>query len=143
MKEFEPRLVCFSCRFGWGYLNGNNDLQTHIKHWVPIICSGKIDVKYIVSAFEHGADGVLILGCPEGDCHFQDGNLEAKKRVYLIKNVLESFGIEPERVKIELGTDPSGHKIPEIVGNMLKHLKKMGPLKVINPAHKKLEKAKK
>lgn len=130
MDEFEPKLVCFSCRFGWGYLGQDSALASQIKYWVSIICSGKIDVKYIVSAFQNGADGVIILGCPEGDCHYQDGNMEAKKRIYLLQNLLSSFGIEPERVKIELSTDPTGDKIPQIIEKMRATIKGMGPLKV-------------
>ncbi len=91
MTDFQPRLVVFSCRFGWAYLAEEASLNSKIKNWIPIICSGKIDVKYIVGAFEHGADGVLVLGCPEGDCHFQDGNTEARKRIYLLHNLLHSF----------------------------------------------------
>jgi coenzyme F420-reducing hydrogenase delta subunit len=136
MNNFEPKLVCFSCRFGWGYLGEDDHLAHQIRYWVPIICSGKIDVKYIVSAFKHGADGVLILGCPEGDCHYQDGNLEARKRVYLLKNVLSSFGIEPERVRIELSTDPTGARIPALVEQMKASLKEMGPLKAFKPEMK-------
>jgi F420-non-reducing hydrogenase iron-sulfur subunit len=129
VNEFEPKLVCFSCRFGWGYLAQDASIAAQVKHWIPIICSGKIDAKYVVSAFQHGADGVLILGCPEGDCHYQDGNLEARKRTYLLRKVLESFGIEPERVRIELSTDPGGTKIPEFVTQMTTALRKMGPIK--------------
>ncbi len=138
MNNFEPKLVCFSCRFGWGYTGQDGYLASQIKNWIPILCSGKIDVKYIVSAFEHGADGVLILGCPEGDCHYQDGNLEARKRVYLLKKVLNSFGIEPERVRIELSADPDGTKIPVLVEQMKAALKEMGPLKVFKPEPKKV-----
>jgi coenzyme F420-reducing hydrogenase delta subunit len=133
MAEFEPQLVVYSCRFGWGYLSEEAPLAAQIKNWIPIICSGKIDVKYIVGAFEHGADGVLVLGCPEGDCHFQDGNLEAKKRIYLLQNLLRSFRIEPERVKIVLSLDPEGARIPGIVEQMQTTLKRLGPLKVIKP----------
>lgn len=133
MAEFEPKLVCFSCRFGWGYLSPDAPLAEQVKNWMPVICSGKIDTKHIVSAFEHGADGVLILGCLEGDCHYQDGNSEARKRVYLLKSVLSSFGIDPERVRIELSTDPNGSKIPELVEQMKATIKKMGPLKVFHP----------
>ena len=132
MTEFEPKLVCFSCRFGWGYLAQDASIAAQVKNWIPIICSGKIDAKYIVNAFEHGADGVLILGCPEGDCHYQDGNLEARKRIHLLRKVLASFGIEPARVRIELSTDPGGTKIPEIVREMAAVLKQMGPIKVFN-----------
>jgi F420-non-reducing hydrogenase iron-sulfur subunit len=130
MAEFEPQLVVYSCRFGWGYLSEEASLAVQIKNWIPVICSGKIDVKYIVGALEHGADGVLVLGCPEGDCHYQDGNQEAKKRIFLLQNLLCSFGIEPERVKLVLSLDPEGARIPGIVEQMQISLKKLGPLKV-------------
>jgi F420-non-reducing hydrogenase iron-sulfur subunit len=130
MKNFEPKLVCFSCKFGWGYLGNESALASQIKNWVPIICSGKVDTTYIVDAFKHGADGVLILGCPEGDCHYQDGNFEARKRVYLLQKVLKAYGIEPGRVQIELAIDPEGKKIPELVKKMSEVVKKLGPVKV-------------
>jgi coenzyme F420-reducing hydrogenase delta subunit len=74
MSSYEPKLVCFSCKFGWGYLNDEDALAKQIKNWVPIICSGKVDSSHILNAFRQGADGVLILGCRGGDCHYQDGN---------------------------------------------------------------------
>jgi len=129
MSNFEPKLVCFSCRFGWGYVGDNAELSAQIKNWIPIICSGKIDSTHILDAFRQGADGVLILGCPEGDCHYQDGNFEARKRVFLLKKMLASFGIEPERVRIELSTDPEGKTIPQLVRDMSQTLKKLGPMK--------------
>lgn len=129
MKNFEPKLVCFSCKFGWGYLGNESALSSQIKNWVPIICSGKVDTTYIVDAFKYGADGVLILGCPEGDCHYQDGNFEARKRVYLLQKVLNAYGIEPGRVQIELAIDPEGKKIPELVKKMSEVVKKLGPVK--------------
>jgi F420-non-reducing hydrogenase iron-sulfur subunit len=132
MKNFEPKLVCFSCKFGWGYLGNESALASQIKNWVPIICSGKVDAAYIVDAFKHGADGVLILGCPEGDCHYQDGNFEARKRVYLLQKVLKAYGIEPERVQMELAIDPEGKKIPELVNKMSEVVKKLGPVKAGN-----------
>ena len=134
MNDFEPKLVCFSCKFGWGYLEDEAVLSSQIKNWIPIICSGKVDVEHIVDAFKHGADGVLILGCPEGECHYQDGNLEVKKRVYLLQKVLDSYGIEPERVKIELALDPEGKSIPELVKKMSDRLKKLGPVKKVESA---------
>ena len=82
-----------------------------------------------MEAFEKGADGVLILGCPEGDCHYQDGNYEVKKRVYFLRRMLESMGVEKERVKIELSSDPEGRRILQLVKEMKKELAKLGPLK--------------
>ena len=129
MKNFEPKLVCFSCKFSWGYLGNESTLSSQVKNWIPIICSGKVDTNHIIDAFKHGADGVLILGCPEGDCHYQDGNFEAKKRVHLLQRVLSAYGIEPERVRIEFSLDPDGKMIPELVKKMSEAVKKLGPVK--------------
>jgi len=129
MKHYEPKLVCFSCKFGWGYLGDEIALSRQIKNWLPIICSGKIDMTHVLNAFKNGADGVLILGCPEGDCHFQDGNFEAKKRVYLLQKVLESYGIEKERLRIELSLDPEGKSIPQLVKRMSDSIAPLGPVK--------------
>ena len=131
MNNYEPRLVCFSCKFGWGYLGDDLALSRQIKNWLPIICSGKIDMTHVLKAFKQGADGVLILGCPEGDCHYQDGNFEARKRVYLLHKVLESFGIEKERLRIELSLDPEGKSIPDLVEKMSKSIAPLGPIKRI------------
>ena len=131
MSDFEPKVVCFSCKFSWGYLADEAYLSSRIKNWIPIICSGKVDAKHVVEAFQRGADGVLILGCPEGDCHYQDGNFEIKKRVQLLRGVLDSYGIEPERVRMELSLDPEGKMIPELVKNMAETVRKLGPVQQI------------
>ena len=129
MSDYEPKLVCFSCKFSWGYLVDEDALSSKIDNWVPLICTGKIDAAHVLDAFKAGADGVLILGCPEGDCHYQDGNYEAKKRVYLIRKLLESVGIEKERIRIELSIDPEGKRIPKLAEEMRKELAKLGPAK--------------
>ncbi len=126
MSENKPKIVCFSCKFGWGYLTDEATLSKQIENWIPIICTGKIDTTDIMNAFDQGADGVLILGCPEGDCHYQDGNYEAKKRVHLLSRLLESMGVEKGRIRIELGTDPEGKTIPQIIKEMSKDLTKLG-----------------
>jgi F420-non-reducing hydrogenase iron-sulfur subunit len=131
MSVYEPKLVCFSCKFGWGYLNDEKALAGQIKNWVPIICSGKVDSSHILNAFKSGADGVLILGCRGGDCHFQDGNYEARKRVYLLYKVLESYGIDKGRLRIELSMDPEGDRIPQVVREMSDGLRKLGPIKKV------------
>ena len=131
MKHYEPKLVCFSCKFGWGYLADEEEMRGRIKNWVPIICSGKIDAVHILEAFKQGADGVLILGCPEGDCHYQDGNFEARKRVLLLHKIMEAYGIEKERLRIELSMDPEGRMIPEMVKQMSDALAKLGPVKKV------------
>ena len=129
MSQYKPKVVCFSCKFGWGYLTDEDTLSSKIENWIPIICTGKIDATHMIDAFDEGADGILILGCPEGDCHYQDGNYEAKKRVYLLRRLLESIGIAKERIRIELSIDPEGRRIPQLVKEMSKELAKLGPSK--------------
>jgi len=114
----KPKIVCFSCKFSWGYLTEESTLAARITNWIPIICAGKIEASYVVDAFIHGADGVLILGCPEGDCHYQDGNMEAKKRLALLRQALSTYGIQPERVKLVLSRDPEGKDIPVHINEM-------------------------
>jgi F420-non-reducing hydrogenase iron-sulfur subunit len=129
LSAYEPKVVCFSCKFSWGYLTDEDKLASKIDNWVPLICTGKIDATDILDAFSAGADGILILGCPEGDCHYQDGNYEAKKRVYLVRRLLESVGIEKERIRIELSSDPEGESIRRLVEEMRGDLAKLGPAK--------------
>jgi F420-non-reducing hydrogenase iron-sulfur subunit len=129
LSDYKPKVVCFSCKFSWGYLTDEYALSSKIHNWVPLICTGKIDATDMLDAFSAGADGILILGCPEGDCHYQDGNYEAKKRVYLIRRLLESVGIEKGRIRIELSADPRGESIPKLVDEMRKELAKLGPAK--------------
>lgn len=131
MEAYNPKIVCISCNFGWGYLNSEETLGATVSNWIPVACSGKIDTHHILKAFKAGADGVLILGCPEGHCHFQDGNYQTRKKVYLIQKVLGAFGIEPERLAMELAIDPEGKKIPQWVARMKNDLAKLGPVKRI------------
>ncbi len=128
MSDYKPKVVCFSCKFGWGYLTSEDTIRAETKNWIPIICSGKIDAKQMIDAFKAGADGILILGCPEGNCHYQDGNYEARKKVHLLRKLLHSQGIEGQRLRIELSTDPDGRKIPQLVEEMSRDLAKLGPL---------------
>jgi len=129
MKNYEPKLVCFSCKFGWGFLGDENAMVSRIKNWIPVVCSGKVDTSHILEAFRAGADGVLILGCPEGHCHFQDGNYQTSKKVYLLQKVLETYGIEPKRVKMKFSLDPEGKKIPQLINELKESIKSLGPLK--------------
>ena len=65
---------------------------------IKVPCSGRVAIIHMLKALEEGADGVMVAGCLEGDCHYQSGNLRAKKRVIYVKEILEKIGMEPERV---------------------------------------------
>lgn len=134
MGDYRAKIICFSCKFSWGYLIDEAILSREIENWIPLICTGKIDATQIMDAFKAGADGVLILGCPEGDCHYQDGNFEARKKVYLLRKLLKSWGIEEKRLRIVLSANPDGRTIPQLLQEMSRDLTKLGPLKKVKMA---------
>jgi NADPH-dependent glutamate synthase beta subunit-like oxidoreductase/coenzyme F420-reducing hydrogenase delta subunit/NAD-dependent dihydropyrimidine dehydrogenase PreA subunit len=124
----KPGIVCFACKFGYGYCG--NGIGAGLKTFVPVVCIGKVDATDILNAFKKGADGVLLLGCGDGDCHFQDGNEEARKRIYLLQKVIESFGIEKERVKVVTSFDPTGAAVSGLVKEFAGKLKGLEPIRV-------------
>jgi F420-non-reducing hydrogenase iron-sulfur subunit len=67
---------------------------------IRVPCTGKVDVQHILRCFERGADGVYVVGCREGDCHYQNGNFRAKKRVEQAQQLLERIGIGGQRVRM-------------------------------------------
>jgi F420-non-reducing hydrogenase iron-sulfur subunit len=63
------------------------------------MCSGRVDPRLVLEAFRLGADGVLILGCAPGDCHYKRGNIQALKRIPLLERILQQNGINNDRFK--------------------------------------------
>lgn len=125
---YDPKLICFSCKFGWGYLNESETAMANGAFLTPIECSGRLDALHLLKAFKRGADGVLILACEEGHCHFQEGNLRTLKMLYLLGEVLQAHGIEKERVRIEFSHDPEGRTVPDRISRMKAALSGLGPL---------------
>ena len=131
MSQFEPRLVAFCCHFcafAAADLAGSMRLQYPPNvRIVKLPCTGKVDIIHILKAFEDGADGVFIAGCMEGDCHFQKGNLRAKKRVRYVKRLLTELGIEPERVEMFNLSSAMGGRFAEITTEMTERVRGLGP----------------
>ena len=94
---------------------------------VEIPCTGRLDTAEVLHAFEHGADGVMVAGCLEGDCHFQEGNLNAKRRVDRIKQLLVQIGLEPERIQMFNLSSAMGPRFAEIASEMSDRIHKVGP----------------
>jgi F420-non-reducing hydrogenase iron-sulfur subunit len=92
------------------------------------MCSGRIDPAFVLEAFKQGADGVLVAGCHlPADCHYLSGNFKAQKRILMLKNVLEQFGIEPERLRLEWVSASEGERFARIVTEMVEKIRKLGP----------------
>jgi len=81
---------------------------------IKVPCSGRVAIIHMLKALEEGADGVIVAGCLEGDCHYQSGNLRAKKRVIYVKEILESIGIGGERVAMYNLSAGEGPRFAEI-----------------------------
>ena len=103
--EFEPLIVSFCCNwcsYAGADLAGVSRLQypPNIRI-IREMCSGMVHPNLVIDALTKGADGVLMCGCHPGDCHYEEGNLKAEKRADAIFLMLEDFGLEPERFRLE------------------------------------------
>ncbi len=94
---------------------------------VRVPCSGKVDLIHILRAFEKGADGVCVLGCLEGDCHFDRGNLMARRRVEQAQEILNSIGIEGERVQMYNLSSSEGPRFAQYATEITEKIKELGP----------------
>ena len=94
---------------------------------IRLPCTGRIDVIHLLRAFRHGADGVMVVGCLEGNCHFTNGNLEARKRVDQVRSILGSVGLEEERVEMYNLASNQGWRFPKIVEEMRARIEELGP----------------
>ena len=129
--SFEPEIIglcCHYCAFAAADLAGSMRLNypTNVKI-VKLPCSGRTDVIHILKAFEAGADGVLVAGCLEGQCHFLGGNARALKRTEYVKKLLEQVGIQPERVEMYNLSAAMGQRFAEIATEMTERVRRLGP----------------
>ena len=94
---------------------------------IEVPCTGKVDIIHLLMAFEVGADGVIVVGCMEGDCHYMAGNLYAKKRVFRVKEILDHVGLGGERLGMYNLSSGMGGRFAEIVREMTEKIMELGP----------------
>jgi F420-non-reducing hydrogenase iron-sulfur subunit len=94
---------------------------------VRVPCTGKVDILHILRSFEKGADGVYVVGCMEGDCHYNGGNFRARKRVEQAQRILETIGIGAERVQMFNLASSDGPLFAKIAAEMTERIGKLGP----------------
>ena len=94
---------------------------------IKVPCSGRVAIIHMLKALEEGADGVIVAGCLEGDCHYQSGNLRAKKRVVYVREILETIGIDGERVAMYNLSAGEGPRFAEIAREMTEKVRELGP----------------
>ena len=129
--NFEPKIVGFLCN--WCSYRGADLAGTSRMKSAPnvrpirVMCSGRVEPTFILKAFEAGADGVLVLGCHPGDCHYAEGNYKAARRIPLLKRMLEQFGIEDERVRLDWVSASEGASFVSIVNDITAKIRELGP----------------
>ena len=131
MDEFTPKIIGFFCN--WCSYAGADLAGTSRTKYPPsvrivrVMCSGRVDERLILKAFAVGADGVLVCGCHPGDCHYQKGNLSARRRVTGLKPFLETLGINQERLRLEWISASEAPKVAETAKNFTETIKRLGP----------------
>ncbi|MFP4136556.1 MAG: hydrogenase iron-sulfur subunit [Candidatus Acetothermia bacterium] len=129
--EFEPKLVGFLCK--WCSSAGADlagvSRKSYPANLIPVTvnCSGRIEASHVIRAFRDGADGVLISGCHPGDCHYTSGNYKTGRRVALLKHVLEDFGMNPERIRLEWISATEGEEFARTVRDFTGQIRELGP----------------
>jgi len=131
MSEFAPKIVAYCCNFcAFAAADLAGAMRVQYPPNVRIIrlpCTGKVDAIHLMKAFEDGADGVFVAGCLEGECHYLEGNLRAKKRVAYVKRLLSEVGTDPQRVEMFSLSSAMGGRFAEIVEEMTERVRNLGP----------------
>jgi F420-non-reducing hydrogenase iron-sulfur subunit len=90
-------------------------------------CTGRIEESIVLKSFENGADGVMVVGCLEGDCHYLAGNIRAKARVKRVAQILETIGFGGERVRMYNLSAGEGAKFAAFANEFVDHIRELGP----------------
>ncbi len=130
MENFKPNIIVFCCNwcsYAGADLAGVSRFQIDPNFRViRTMCSGRIEPEFILSAFENGADGVMITGCHPGDCHYINGNYKTMRRFYFMKVLLREFGVETNRMKLSFISAGEGIEFQRLVNDFIKEIKKLG-----------------
>ncbi len=132
--SFEPKIIGFLCNW-CSYTGADLAGVSRIKsapnvRVVRTMCSGRVDPAFVLKAFQLGADGVIVMGCHLGDCHYQEGNYKTIRRIPFLKRLLQGFGIDPRRLRLEWVSASEGDRFAEVVNEMTEEIRQMGPLRL-------------
>jgi F420-non-reducing hydrogenase iron-sulfur subunit len=131
---FEPKIIGFLCNW-CSYTGADLAGVSRIKsapnvRVIRTMCSGRVDPAFILKAFQLGADGVIVMGCHLGDCHYQEGNYKTIRRIPFLKRLVKDFGIDPKRLRLEWVSASEGDRFAAVVNEMTEEIRRLGPLKL-------------
>ena len=130
-EKFEPQIVAFCCEYcSYAAADLAGSIRMSYPPNIKVIldpCSGRVDPVYLLHALEHGADGVYVTGCREGDCHFLTGNYKAKKRVAYIRKMLDDMGLEQDRVQMFNIAASDAPEFARVAKMVTERIRELGP----------------
>ena len=130
--NFEPKIVGFLCN--WCSYAGADKAGTAQSTYpsnvnvIKVMCSGRVDPQFVMKSFEKGADGVIILACHPGDCHYKEGNYRAAQRYRMLIRLLKQLGIEEERCRFDYVSAGEGEKFVKVITDMVETVRNLGPI---------------
>jgi len=129
-ETFEPYIVGFLCNW-CGYAGADLAGTSRIQYppnlrAIRLMCSGRVDPTFVLTALKRGADGVLIVGCHPGDCHYINGNLRTERRIALLKKMLSDLGLNDKRVRLEWISAGEGEKFATVVKEFVEEIRALG-----------------
>jgi F420-non-reducing hydrogenase iron-sulfur subunit len=139
MESFEPKVVYVMC--GWCGTGGAESASSHRLHYPENVrifrvnCTGSLSTVHILRLLIEGADGVVISGCHPGDCHYDDGNFMARRKVALVKTILDSLGLDADRVWFRYVAHGEARRFVDTAAEFSDHIARKGP----NPLAKRSE----
>lgn len=131
---FKPKIVgflCNWCAYSGADLAGVARIQSSSSLLpLKVMCTGRVDPSFVFKAFTAGADGVLLAGCHPGDCHYAEGNFKCLRRSLLTRRLLEEFGIDGRRLRLEWISASEAEKFGRISEEMEEEIRDLGPLEL-------------
>ncbi len=130
-NHWEPSILgicCNWCAYAGADMAGVSRMQYPPNvEIIRVMCSGRIDPAFILRAFNLGADGVLVAGCHEADCHYVSGNQSARRRVEALAGVLDTLGLGSDRLRLRWISANEGALFAEGIRDFVDTLKELGP----------------
>jgi F420-non-reducing hydrogenase iron-sulfur subunit len=130
-KSFEPEITAFYCIY-CGFMAADTAGSLHVQYpanvkFVRLPCTGKTDIRYVLEAFEQGADGVYVVACPLGNCHHVRGNERGQARMRRAAKILEEIGIEKERLGMFFMSGSQAQAFAAAAHTMTERVRQLGP----------------
>ncbi len=130
-NSFEPKIVgflCNWCTYAAADLAGASKLEISPSLTViRVMCSSRVDPNLVMTTYFQGADGILIAGCHPGDCHYGKGNYYTRRRFALLKSVLDTLKLEPERLQLSWVSAAEGNRYADVVNAFTERIQQLGP----------------